>query len=133
MSEFQDCSFDYLVEELTKVEEIQYNNFKGSQLEKSIEFYLRPFENVDSSSQLYYAIERLVEKFINDYPTGVRYFISLKSHTLNLECRSQLLVKDTLFPLIDSKAIKHLSNLAMSNNSPHLDCFSAKITVFNEV
>ena len=132
MSEFHIRSLDYLVDEVFEHEVVRFNNFKGSQLKKTIDFYLRPFLNVDSSSQLYYAIERLLEKFISEFPTGTRYFISIKSHMLNQKRRSQLLVKDSLFPLIDSNAIQHLSDLAMLNNDTFIDSFTMKITIFHE-
>ena len=120
-----------LAEELSKVKVTQFNNFKGSQIEKTIDFYLIPYDT-NNSAQLNRAIEKIVEKLINEFPTGIRYFISIKSHMLNLEARSQLLVKDTLFPLFDSNAIHHLSDLSMLNHKDSIDAFTAKITIFHE-
>ena len=84
MSEFKNYSFEELAEELSKVKVTQFNNFKGSQIEKTIDFYLIPYDT-NNSAQLNRAIEKIVEKLINEFPIGIRYFISIKSHMLNLE------------------------------------------------
>ena len=131
MNEYQEYTLNELIGGIASKITI-INDIYGCKIEKSFEFYLRPFDQTKILSQFKSAVEKMLEKTLNEIEGGDRYFITVKSDSFNLVRKSQLLVKSPHDPELYCEAIQHITDIPMVDELSQ-DKLSVFITIFKEI